>query len=154
MSVAGRRGGAAAGTRRRFARRLAVGCALLAVSSGLPGCVRRTMTLRTDPPGARAIVNDEEVGRTPLTIDFTWYGDYDLAFYLEGYETLRTHYRVRTPWYQVYPLDFFSEVLWPFEIHDHHVLPVYRLEPQRLPEAEELVERSDRMREQTVGRRR
>ncbi|MGZ3388170.1 MAG: PEGA domain-containing protein, partial [Isosphaeraceae bacterium] len=51
-----------------------VACGLFLV----PGCVEQTMTIQSDPPGALVYMNDQELGRTPLTKDFTWYGDYDV----------------------------------------------------------------------------
>ncbi len=81
--------------------------AFLLCLSALPiGCVRRTMTVRTEPEGARVLLNDEFVGTSPLTVDFTWYGDYDVTCRKDGYETLHTHHRIKPPWYQVPPFDF------------------------------------------------
>ena len=114
------------------------------------GCVRRTMTLNTDPQGAIVHLNDIEIGRTPVTVDFTWYGDYDIVYRKEGHTTLVTHHRVRAPWYQIWPLDFVSEVLIPWEIHDHHQVPLAMLEPEPEPDAEALVQRADEMRDRTV----
>src|ERR1051326_773674 len=45
----------------------------------LPGCVERTMKIPSRPAGAIVYVNDEEVGKTPVKLSFTWYGDYDLV---------------------------------------------------------------------------
>ena len=84
------------------------------------GCVRRTVTINTDPQGARVILNDEEVGTSPVSVDFTWYGDYDVIIRHEAYETLHTHKRIKAPWYQVPPIDFFAEAFVPFTIHDRH----------------------------------
>ena len=114
------------------------------------GCVRRTMTFNTDPQGAVVHLNDAEIGRTPVTVDFTWYGDYDIIYRKEGYLALATHHRVRPPWYQLWPLDFFSEVLVPWEIHDPHEMPLAELEPEPEPDSEALVRRADEMRERTV----
>ena len=116
------------------------------------GCVRRTMSFNTDPQGAIVHLNDTEIGRTPVTADFTWYGDYDIVYRKEGYATLATHHRVRPPWYQVWPLDFVSEVLIPWEIHDQHQVPPAVLEPEPEPDAEGLVGRADEMRDRTVFR--
>ena len=51
---------------------------LLAVCGGLTvGCVRRTITISTDPPGTMVWLNDREVGRSPVDVDFDYYGTYD-----------------------------------------------------------------------------
>ncbi|MCC5829414.1 MAG: PEGA domain-containing protein [Phycisphaeraceae bacterium] len=57
---------------------------LLTVAGGLGGCVRRTITITSEPSGALVHLNDQEVGRTPLTIGFTHYGVYDVRLTHEG----------------------------------------------------------------------
>ncbi len=92
---------------------------VLAALSLVPtGCVRRTVTITTAPQGAAVLLNDKAIGTTPVTVDFTWYGDYDVILRKDGYETLKTHHRLQTPWYELPGLDFISEVLVPFNIHD------------------------------------
>src|SRR5262245_38992736 len=54
----------------------------------LAGCVRRTMTIESDPPGALVYMNNQEVGRTPVTREFIWYGFYDVQLRRDGYKTL------------------------------------------------------------------
>jgi len=51
----------------------------------LSGCVEREWTLRTEPAGAIAVVSGVEIGRTPVTIDLTWVGDYEVTFRKEAY---------------------------------------------------------------------
>lgn len=114
------------------------------------GCVRRSMTFNTDPQGAVVHLNDREIGRTPITVDFTWYGDYDVVYRKEGYTALSTHHRVRPPWYQVWPIDFFAEVLTPFEIHDHREVPIVSLEEEPEPDPDALVQRAGQMKERAI----
>lgn len=108
------------------------------------GCVRRTMVITTEPPQALVFLNDQEVGRSEVSTDFLWYGDYDVIVRKEGYETLKTNWLVKAPWYQVPPIDFFAEILWPGRIHDvrqnHFVLT-----PRNLPSSEELLGRAEEL---------
>ena len=60
----------------------------LAVLAGLTGCVRRTIRITTEPPHALVYLNDQEIGRSAVTTDFIWYGDYDVIVRKEGYKTL------------------------------------------------------------------
>ena len=99
------------------------------------------MRITSEPPGALVFLNDQEIGRTEVTTDFLWYGDYDVVIRQEGYTTLKTHWNVKPPWYQIPPLDFFAEVLWPGHLHDTHSAH-FVLEPQELPTAEELIGRA------------
>ena len=116
------------------------------------GCVRRTLTITTDPPNAHVFLNDHEIGVSDVTTDFTWYGDYDVVIRKEGYETLHTNWKMDAPWYQWIPIDFFTEVMWPGEFHDqrsqHFVLAV-----ATTPETEELVERARVVRKRALDPR-
>jgi hypothetical protein len=124
----------------------------LGVLLAVAGCVRRTITISTEPPQALVFLNDQEIGRSTVTTDFLWYGDYDVIIRKEGYETLKTHWNVNAPWYQVIPLDFFSEVLWPGRIHDRHSRH-FVLKSAELPTQEELISRAMKTRRRALEAR-
>ena len=100
----------------------------------LAGCVTQTLTVRSNPPGALVYLNNLEVGRTPVTTDFKWYGTYDVELRREGYETLKTQGKVIAPWWQWVPFDLFAELL-PMRLHDRHHLH-YALKPVSTTAAE------------------
>src|SRR5258705_14001278 len=85
------------------------------------GCVEQTMDIQSDPPGALVYLNNQELGRTPLTRDFKWYGDYDVQVRLEGYETLKTHEKVIAPAWNWVPFDLFAQLI-PANFKDHRSL--------------------------------
>lgn len=131
-----------------FAGRVsAVAAALLAIA---PGCVRRTITISTEPPNALVFLNDQEIGRSTVTTDFTWYGDYDVVIRHDDCETLQTHLKIQPPWYQVIPLDFFAEVFYPGTLHDAHQRH-YVLEPKKAPVAEDVIDRAIETRDKALG---
>ncbi len=105
------------------------------------GCVRRTVSIDTDPQGATVILNDDDVGTSPVSVDFTWYGDYDVIIRKEGYKTLHTHQRINRPWYQNPPIDLFAEAFVPFTIHDRHE-KFLELEPAEPIDRDELLNRA------------
>ncbi|MBN2456849.1 MAG: PEGA domain-containing protein [Sedimentisphaerales bacterium] len=72
------------------------------------GCVERTLTINTEPSGALVTLNDEQIGTTPVTVAFNWYGDYNVRITKPGYETLKTHRKLEAPWYDSFPFDFFA----------------------------------------------
>jgi len=124
--------------------------AAVAVGLGvLPGCVRRTLTINTQPQGATVILNDEVVGTSPVSTDFLWYGDYDVIIRKPGYETLRTHHRLNAPWYQLPGLDFVTEALMPFEFHDRQEM-AFSLEPEKPIDRARLVQDARRMRDEAL----
>lgn len=133
--------------------RFAPACGLLlALLTLIPtaGCVRRTLTITTEPPNALVFLNDREVGRSDLTVDFVWYGDYDVVVRHEGYDTLKTNHHVKRPWYQYPPIDFFAEVFWPGHIVDRHSAHFVMTE-QVLPEPDELIDRAVKMRDDSLA---
>ena len=113
---------------------------------GAAGCVERTLTVTTNPPHALVYLNDQEVGRTPFSRRFIWYGTYDVQVRKEGYQTLNVATPVIAPWWQWVPFDLLAE-LAPLKLEDEHRVS-YRLEPlsraQVDPEA--IVERGERLR--------
>jgi hypothetical protein len=87
-------------------------------ATGCYGQVQRTITIESQPRGALVWLNDNEVGRTPVTIPFTWYGTYGVRLEAPGYETLLTEAKVKGPPYEWIPLDLISETIWPGIKHD------------------------------------
>ncbi len=127
---------------------------LMVTAMGLlsSACVRRTISITTEPPNARVFLNDQEVGRSAVTTDFLWYGDYGVTIRKEGYETLQTNWIIKPPWYQHIPLDFFTEVLWPGQLHDTHARH-FILEPAKTPTQEELIGRAGETRDRALDAR-
>jgi len=126
---------------------LAAGCA------GATGCVERRMTVTTEPAGALVYMNGQEIGRTPVTHDFLWYGTYDVQVRKAGYETLSTETPVIAPWWQWPPFDLFAELI-PMRLTDHRKIH-YTLDPttseQDDPQA--ILSRAEAMRGQLRGPR-
>ncbi len=112
------------------------------------GCVEREWTIRSEPAGAIAYVSNVEVGRTPVTIDFTWYGDYELILRKEGYETLKTNIKLDPPWYEIPPADFFSEIA-PWTYHDRRET-LHILKKPTPPDKKELIDRAEKLRQETL----
>ena len=124
-------------SRKRSIRLVSVAL-LLAVSSG---CVHRRMTIRSDPPGAMVMVDGEEVGYTPTSLDFTYYGTREVTLVKDGYETLTTMQDVRPPWYQRVPLDFVSDNFLPYQVTNRHEFS-YSMQPKVIVTTEEILQRA------------
>ncbi|MCC6241159.1 MAG: PEGA domain-containing protein [Phycisphaerales bacterium] len=121
---------------------------LMMLMMTLGGCVQRRMQITSQPAGALVYLNDQEVGRTPLTHDFLWYGDYDVQVRKDGYQTLVTHAKLVAPWWQWPPFDFVAELM-PFRPTDERKLH-FELQPITAQDtsADTLLERADEMRQQ------
>ena len=97
----------------------------------LGGCVERSITLVSDPPGSLVYLNDVQQGTTPCTVQFKWYGDYSVRLRKKEnigtllhpnyvYYYLHTHRTTRRPWFQWYGVDLFASLL-PMEFKDHKI---------------------------------
>ena len=123
-----------------------VACLLLST-----GCIERTVSINTEPEGAAVILNDQEVGQSPVKVPFTWYGDYDIIIRKDGYESVRTHQRLHTPWYELPGIDLFTECLMPFTVHDDRVMETVVLQPEQLPTREALLEAAAEMKARALA---
>ena len=119
----------------------------LAFTTLLPatGCVRRRMTIRTDQPGATVYVDQREIGVTPVSTRFTYYGTRNFVVSKDGYETVAVSRTLNPPWYQYPVLDFMVENLWPFEVRDERVID-FQLVPKQTVPTERLIRRGEDLR--------
>lgn len=131
----------------RLGRRIAAIVLGLATLGSLSGCVERRYTIRTNPPGALAIVNGEEIGRTPVSKSFTYYGDRDISLILDGHQTQRITQPIKAPWYDNIVTEFFTENMIPFTIRDDREFN-YQMSPTQVPSAPELLNRGQELRSQ------
>ncbi len=138
-------------------KKIALILAAVSCAASLPGCVERKITIGSDPSGALVLLNDQEIGRTPISVPFTFYGDYDIRIRLERNEGtaeepkivryyLHTHKKTTIPPFEVIPMDFFAEILpIPFKDEQVWAFPVPRVEeiPEEklLQNAQELKDR-------------
>jgi hypothetical protein len=98
------------------------------------GCVQRTISITSEPPGALVWLNDREVGRTPVDVEFLYYGTYDVRLAMEGYEPLMTRGDAMPPWWDNVGLDFFAEMVpgAKSDIGWHYQLQPADDDPQKL----------------------
>ena len=126
-------------------------CALILaclLTSALTGCIRRTIEITSDPDGALVHLNGREVGRTPLTVDFLYYGTYDVVLEKDGYEPLLTSGVAEAPIWDNVPLDLFTEAVpgdLKSDVHWH-----YMLQP-RNDDSQSLVDRARELRDQLAA---
>jgi PEGA domain len=141
-------------TMNRFARRgrHRNGRLLLWLLAGLTllpsGCVRRRLNVHSNPPGALVYVDNQQIGTTPCSVDFTYYGTREIRLVKPGYETLTINQPIPTPWYQIPPLDFVSENFVPNKIRDNRTV-CYNLAPQFIVPTQELIDRANQLRQDT-----
>jgi len=111
------------------------------------GCVERKLTINTDPQGALIILNDEEIGTSPVTVSFEWYGDYWVRIRKDGYESLNTHRELKAPWYDHFPFDFFAQIVNPGRTVDSYEW-TFPLRSKKEITQEQLLQSAERLRKQ------
>jgi len=119
-------------------------CVLLVV---VAGCVERKLTINTNPAGAQVFLNDEEIGVSPVTASFNWYGDYNITIRKQGCETLQTHRKLQAPWYDLFPFDFLTQILYPGRIVDSYEWS-FDLKPQKEIGRDELIKDAEQIKVQ------
>jgi hypothetical protein len=127
---------------------------LLAVLSvgALSGCVTRRMTIASDPPGALVLVDGREIGYTPVSLDFNYYGTRELTLIKDGYETLNVLQPLQKPWYQQPGIEFFADNFTPGHVTDRHQFR-YAMQPATIVPNQELLQRGEMLRgESRIGR--
>ena len=112
------------------------------------GCVRRRLNVHSNPPGALVYVDNQQIGITPCSVDFTYYGTREIRLVKPGYETLTVNQPIPTPWYEIPPLDFFSENLAMTKIRDNRTV-AFNLAPQLIVPNEQLLDRANQLRKDT-----
>lgn len=126
----------------------------------LGGCVLRSLTIDSQPPGAMVYLDDELIGETPVTTPFTYYGVRKITLEkvdAEGrliYERKIVYEKIKAPFYQILPLDFFSELIIPAKLKDEHYF-AYQLDPiQEVSQAErqaEIMKNAEELRERLAS---
>lgn len=119
---------------------------VLAALTAAGGCVERRMTIRSNPPGAMVYVDDYEIGTTPVSTSYIYYGTRKIRLVKDGYETLTIYQPMPTPWYEWLGIDFVSENLWPHKIRDERSF-MYQMQPMVVVPPETLLDRAQQLRE-------
>lgn len=129
----------------------------LLTATVLQGCVERTISITSEPPGAIVWLNDVEIGRTPVETGFTFYGTYDVRLRLEGHDPILASRTASAPVYDFPAIDLLAEAV-PAKIESkidwHFVLTPT---PERAEGADQdalrqqLIERAKELRNDPAG---
>lgn len=104
------------------------------------------MTIVSHPPGALVLLEGKEVGYTPVSVDFTYYGTREITLIKEGYEPLTVLQPVPAPWYQWPVIEFFADNLALSQLSDRQKF-VYHLQPTVPVSTRDLLNRADMLRQ-------
>ena len=122
---------------------------LLILASTQAGCVHRRFTVYSNPPGALVRVDGRDVGYTPASIDFTWYGTREVQLLKDGYETQTQMVSIPAPWYQRFPLDFVSDNFLGTHVSDHRQFS-FQMQPKRADITSDVIQRGRSLRSEAL----
>ena len=125
------------------ARTMSVATVII-LAGALAGCVQRTISLTSRPSGALVYLNDEEVGRTPVTVPHLFYGVYSVRLELDGHKPLWTKRETEAPWWEMPGPDLVAEMFDAKVEQKWH----FDLEPVGEPDLDALGERAGQLRQQ------
>jgi hypothetical protein len=111
------------------------------------GCVERKITILTEPSGALVALNDEDIGTSPVTVGFEWYGDYSVRLTKEGFKTLNTHQNLKRPLRDKVGFDFLDDA---FHTRIDEYTWTFKLEPYEQPQKDQLIDQAVKMKQQTA----
>jgi len=111
------------------------------------GCVERKLTIVTEPAGALVMLNDEEIGTSPVTVGFEWYGDYSVRLTRQGYQTMNTHRDLKRPIRDRFPFDLFDDM---FHTRIDAYTWNFKLEPYEAPNKEQLIDDAVKLRKEAL----
>ncbi len=117
---------------------------LMILAGVLTGCVQRTISLTSRPSGALVYLNDEEVGRTPVTVPHLFYGVYSVRLELDGHKPRWTKREAKAPWWEMPGPDLVGELFDARVEQNWH----FDLEPVGEPDLGALGERAGQLRRQ------
>lgn len=103
------------------------------------------MTIRSTPTNALVMLDGQEIGHTPCSVPFHYYGNRQIRLFKDGYETLTVNQEIRSPWYSWPGIDFVSEVLIPWRIRDDREY-VYAMSPTLVTSTDDLLGRANDVR--------
>src|SRR3954447_6531710 len=123
--------------------------ALVVVASPAHAIVRRRLNVNSNPQGALVYVDNQQIGTTPCSVDFTYYGTREIRLIKPGFETLTINQPIPAPWYEYTPIDFVAENLVTMKVRDNRTVN-YNLAPQLVVPSQELIDRANQLRQDTL----
>lgn len=126
----------------RTPSRTTIGLALIVLATSVGCGTRRELVITTEPSGALVRLNDEPVGRSPVTVPFEFYGVYDVRLQAEGFEPVNTQAHADAPFWEYPGPDLVGELLGL----EHQVRWHFDLEPMKPRDPERLLDHAKQMR--------
>lgn len=118
---------------------------IISLSIFVYGCADRKITIRSEPEGAKVIVDSQEMGVTPSTFPFTYYGTRQIILKKDGYQIYTVLAPIKPPLIHVFPFDILILFI-PYPMRDYRTLS-YILVPYQKTDVKEILKRGDELKE-------
>lgn len=109
------------------------------------GCVQRRMIIRSQPEGAFVTIDNQQMGLTPISIPYTYFGTREVKLEKDGFKTIKVQQRLDPEWYERFPVSLVSENFAGREIRDERVMD-FQLEPKTQVQENQLLQRANDLR--------
>ncbi len=109
------------------------------------GCVQRRLIIRSQPEGAFVTIDRQAIGRTPLSVPYTYSGTREIQLEKDGFKTVKVQQRIDPTWYEKFPVSFVTENFWPRELRDERLLE-FQMEPKTQVQENLLLDRANDLR--------
>jgi hypothetical protein len=116
------------------------------VFASLTGCVQRRFIVRSQPEGAFVTIDRQPIGKTPLSVPFTYSGTREIQLEKDGYKTIKVQQRIKPTWYETFPVSLVTENFWPRELRDERLMD-FQMEPKTQVQESLLLDRASDLRE-------
>ena len=110
------------------------------------GCVERTISITSKPSGALVRLNDHEVGRTPVTVPFKFYGTYDVRLSKDGYQSVWTKKETKQPLWEYPGPDLLAEAVPNVKVNEKWHFTLKKATPAAKVDADVLLDHAKQMR--------
>lgn len=118
---------------------------IISLSFFVYGCADRKITIRSEPEGAKVIIDSQEMGITPSTIPFTYYGTRQIILKKDGYQTYTVLAPIKPPLIHIFPFDILILFI-PYPMKDYRILS-YKLLPYQKTDVKEILKKGNELKE-------
>ena len=107
--------------------------------------MQRRLQIRSQPEGARVAIDRQDVGLTPVSVPYTYYGTREIQLEKDGFKTVRVQQNLRSPWFERFPVSLLSNNFAGREIRDDRLFD-FTLEPKQTISESVLLDRANDLR--------
>jgi len=118
----------------------------LGILAVLCGCADRKIIIKSEPEGAKVMVDSQEMGVTPCSFPFTYYGTREIILKKDGYQTRRILKSINPPLIHIFPFDVLI-LFVPYPLKDYREFS-YKLSTYKKSDVQDVLKRGEELKNQ------